>query len=152
MDLGEWPLTRVTHNEERMPTERSDSQHDGATIVRGLLAKFDYSPGVVVFSIGEIDPGVSMEQQRNLEPDMLHIKYPGELVLDIGYTTFTFRPGEFFIVQVVQPDTPEAWESPLMKVRAYDLPQLEWAVAAALAYISQIRMSPPPTPVEGPRA
>jgi hypothetical protein len=98
-----------------------------------MLNQLDYTPGDVVFWSDSLDPGITLEQHGYLDEDLLHVTYPDQLKLDAG--CYGLTPNRRFIVLVVRGDDPEVWDHPLLRIEAFTIPQLKWALDVSVEYI-----------------
>jgi hypothetical protein len=91
---------------------------------------FEWKAGVVVFwELDELDESqILCEQSDRLKEDLAQIKFPGEIVLDLGWYP-SFDPDGEFIVMVVQN---RDWENPLYRARAKDFSTLRLELSQAI--------------------
>lgn len=98
-----------------------------------MLDRIDYTPGHVVFWSDDIDPTKTLEQHGFVGEDLLHVEYPNELRLDLG--CYGPRATRRFVVVVVRGDDPEVWDRPLLRIEAFTISHLKWALDTAIEYV-----------------
>ncbi len=82
----------------------------------------DFSPGKITCNNLDFDPMLPLNDENiYLTDDMLQVLYPNDYILDVSW----LDEKRGFLIEIVQGDEPEIWDSPLLKKQCKDLKSLE---------------------------
>ena len=89
---------------------------------------------VTYWDLTDIDETRPLSEQLDcLKEDLAQLQYPNGIALDIGWYPSFDRDGEFVLLLIRN----EAWETPVFRGTAKDLPMLKEQISMAVGKITQ---------------
>ena len=97
-----------------------------------MFRKINFEPGKITYNSFNFDPKLPLDKKNpHLDEDMMQVKYPQDITLDVGW----YYRAERFTVHVIKDYD---WELPVMTIRCKTLEEVERALQVCVNEIKKM--------------